>query len=57
MPKKAKRSKRDEKPKTFTRVRDARTGRYLPRGTEKRRKATTVVETARRKDSCTVKGR
>ena len=30
-----------------TRVRDARTGRFLPKGTDKRRPATTVKETVK----------
>jgi hypothetical protein len=46
--------KNDDKPKTFTRERSAKTGRYVKRGTNKKRPATTVVETAKRRDSTTV---
>lgn len=32
---------------TGTRVRDAKTGRFLPKGTDKKRPATTVKETVK----------
>ena len=33
--------------KPGTRIRDAKTGRFLPKGTEKRRPSTTVKETVK----------
>ena len=35
------------KKQSGTRVRDAKTGRFLPKGTDKKRPATTVKETIR----------
>jgi hypothetical protein len=45
---------KDEKAKTFKRARSAKTGRFVPLAVAKKRKSTTVVETAKRRDSTTV---